>query len=68
MPPNFRWLSRYRFIMTRTFGFEPVKVGRVTGVSATPKAEPIAFQQVVPVYFGIFTESKSYWRLETMKL
>ena len=30
------------------FLFEPAKRGRRTGVSMTPNARPIAFQQVVP--------------------
>ena len=40
--------------MARTFWFEPAKRGRVAGVSATPNAQPIAFQQVVPEYFETF--------------
>src|SRR6266849_4690062 len=40
--------------MARAFWCEPAKRGRVTGVSATPNAQPIAFQQVVPEYFRTF--------------
>ncbi len=40
--------------MARTFWVEPAKRGRVAGVSATPNAQPIAFQQVVPEYFWTF--------------
>jgi hypothetical protein len=40
--------------MAQTFWFEPAKRGPVAGVSATPNAQPIAFQQVVPEYFETF--------------
>jgi hypothetical protein len=40
--------------MARTFWFEPAKRGPVAGVSATPNAQPITFQQVVPEYFWTF--------------
>jgi hypothetical protein len=47
-------LESIAVFIARTFWFEPVKRGRVAGVSATPNARPIAFQQVVPEYLRTF--------------
>jgi hypothetical protein len=39
------------FFMARTFWFQPAKRDPAADVSATPNAQPIAFQQVVPWLF-----------------
>lgn len=40
--------------MARTFWFKPAKRDQAADVSATPNAQPIAFQQVVPELFRSF--------------
>jgi hypothetical protein len=56
IPTHSSSVESIAIFIARTFWFEPVKRGRVAGVSATPNARPIAFQQVVPEYFRTFIE------------